>query len=313
MIAWPRAADDRWAGVRIAGYLAADLGFGMNQPFKYADIAQPVLELGAHRQWGGLSARAVRASAGRHYGGSLDDHRVIFYGSGSTPTECGCDGIRQQRLQTPGDYDVVPSGADGYWEDAAPVEMVSVRMTPAFVDQVAEGLGAQAGEVHVATRLGHRDPLVEHVLRAISIEVTSPAPAARLYVDSLAWALASRILQGAPKGPWRARLTLSNAQLRRLIDYVEANLEYDLTLAELAGVAGVSVPHLTTLFRRTLGQSAHRYVVDRRLHRARALLLAGERSIASVAQQTGFAHQSHLARWMKRELGVSPTDLLRAN
>jgi AraC family transcriptional regulator len=76
-------------------------------------------------------------------------------------------------------------------------------------------------------------------------------------------------------------------------------------------VAGVSVPHLTTLFRRTMGRSVHRYVVERRVQRARSLLLAGERSIAQVALQTGFAHQSHLARWMRRLLGVTPAELLR--
>ena len=63
--------------------------------------------------------------------------------------------------------------------------------------------------------------------------------------------------------------------------------------------------------RRTMGRSVHRYVVERRVQRARSLLLAGERSIAQVALATGFAHQSHLARWMKRLLGVTPAALLR--
>jgi AraC family transcriptional regulator len=60
-----------------------------------------------------------------------------------------------------------------------------------------------------------------------------------------------------------------------------------------------------------MGQSVHRYVVERRVQRARSLLLGGERSVAQVALQTGFSHQSHLARWMKRMLGVTPSEILR--
>jgi AraC family transcriptional regulator len=61
-----------------------------------------------------------------------------------------------------------------------------------------------------------------------------------------------------------------------------------------------------------MGQSVHSYVMERRVQRARSLLLARNRSIAEVALETGFAHQSHLARWMRRLLGVTPSEILRA-
>jgi AraC family transcriptional regulator len=61
-----------------------------------------------------------------------------------------------------------------------------------------------------------------------------------------------------------------------------------------------------------MGQSVHAYVMERRVERARALLLEHRMSISEVALETGFAHQSHLARWMRRLLGVSPSDVLKA-
>jgi len=283
----------------------------MTYPFKFTHVDRPLIEYGAYRQWGEVAARLVRASAGRHSGGSFADHRLIFYTAGPTQTECGCDGIVQRRLQIPADFDVVPAGYDGFWEDEAPTEMVSVRLDPAFVTRTADDLGAPDGVAEIAPRLGARDPLVEHIVRSLVAELEAPAPVGRLYADSLAVALASRLIQGFSMTRWRSRQTLSKPQLRRLVDYIESNLEAELTLAELATVTGVSVPHLTTLFRRTMGQSVHRYVVERRVQRARSLLLGGERSVAQVALQTGFAHQSHLARWMKRMLGVTPTEILR--
>lgn len=53
----------------------------------------------------------------------------------------------------------------------------------------------------------------------------------------------------------------------------------------------------------------HGYVIERRVARARELLLAGRHTIAQVAIETGFTHQSHLARCMRRVLGVSPSQL----
>jgi AraC family transcriptional regulator len=143
-------------------------------------------------------------------------------------------------------------------------------MSPELIHDTAEALGAPGGRVEIAPRLSARDPLVEHVVRALAAELAGPAPAPRLYADGLAVALASRLLQGFSMTPWRLRQTLSKPQLRRIVDYVEANLDAELTLPELACVAGVSVPHLTTLFRRTMGRSVHRYVVERRVQRARA-------------------------------------------
>jgi AraC family transcriptional regulator len=283
----------------------------MTYPFKFAHIDEPHLQYGEARQWGSMTARLVQASAGRHVGAMLPEHRLIFYTGGPTQAECACDGLVQRRLQTPGDFDLVPAGYEGSWEDSTPTEMISVRLSQDLMTATARELGAPGGRVELAPKLGARDPLVEHIVRALAAELDAPAPVGRLYADSLAMALATRLIQGFSMTRWRSRQTLSKPQVRRLVDYIEANLEAELTLAELAGVTGVSVPHLTTLFRRTMGQSVHRYVVERRVQRARALLLAGERSVAQVALQTGFAHQSHLARWMRRMLGVTPSEILR--
>jgi AraC family transcriptional regulator len=220
--------------------------------------------------------------------------------------------VRRNGLTTPGDFDFVPGGGMGFWEDDAAVDIVSIRLAPELVDTIAQALGAPGGGVELAPRLGARDPVVSHVAQALRAELQAPAHAGRLHADGLAAALAARLVQDFAVRPLAVRQTLSKPKLRRLIDYVEANLEADLSLAELAAVAGLSVPHLTALFRRTMGQSLHRYVVERRVIRARALLLDSRASIAETALSVGFAHQSHLSRWMRRLLGVTPSELVGA-
>lgn len=283
----------------------------MTYPFKFAGAPEPVLTYGATRQWDGFTVREAHAGAGRHDGVVMAEHRLAFYLCTPTQTDCGTDGVRQSRLSVHGDFDFVPAGCDGFWEDARPVDLVSIRLAPKLVDEVAEALGA-AGPVALSPRLCARDPLVSHIVAALQAELVAPEPAARLAIGGAATALATRLLQDFAVRPLGGRQTLSKPKLRRLVDYIEANLETDLALAELATVAGLSVPHLTVLFRRTMGQSLHRYVVERRVSRARERLLAGDASIAQVALDTGFAHQSHMARWMKRLLGATPAEVAGA-
>lgn len=284
----------------------------MTYPFKFATAGDPTLTFGRSRDWGPLGAREVHATPGRYPGTVSADHRVIFYLTPGVTTDCVCEGVGHRRIGAPGDFDLVPGGAAGFWEDHAACDMISVRLAPGFVADTAEALGAPADRARLAPRIGARDPLVEHVALALAAELAAPAAAGRIYADSLAVALATRLLNTTAGAGMGWRQTLSKPQLRRILDYVDANLDGELSLERLAEVAGISIPHLTTLFRRTMGQSAHAYVMERRVHRARQLLLDKRLPIAEAALEAGFAHQSHMARWMRRLLGVTPTEMLRA-
>jgi AraC family transcriptional regulator len=94
-----------------------------------------------------------------------------------------------------------------------------------------------------------------------------------------------------------------------VIEYIEAHLDQDLTLSELATVAGFSVSHFKPLFKHAVGVPVHRYVVERRVELARRLLVTGRLTMAEIAVEAGFAHQSHMARCMRRVLGLSPSQI----
>src|SRR5207253_2722114 len=118
------------------------------------------------------------------------------------------------------EFDFVPAGAIGFWEDEAPMEMIAVRLAPELLTETAEALALHAGPLQ--PRLGARDLLVEHIGRALDAELQAPAPAGRLYADSLTVALSTRLLQNfAPAAP--GRQLMSKAQIRRMVEYVEEN------------------------------------------------------------------------------------------
>jgi AraC-like DNA-binding protein len=92
-------------------------------------------------------------------------------------------------------------------------------------------------------------------------------------------------------------------------DLLDARLVPGVTLAEAAATLHAHPTHLVRAFRDAFGLPPHAYLTGRRVERARALLLAGERPAAAAAA-AGFYDQSHLTRYFKRYLGTAPATFI---
>ncbi len=264
------------------------------------------------RGWTGFEAAIVMTDAGLHIGAPQAVDRMGFHIGAPVRADCWCEGIARGGWQSREDFDLVPAGARGAWEDQTPADVLSVRFQPSLLLDAAEGLGLPSERAQLSPRLRARDPHVAHIIWALKAEIEAEDPAPTLYGESLGAALAARLL-GHHAGVDRPRVGgLTPRQLARVVELVEAEIQRDLTLAELAAAAGVSVSHFTAMFRRAMGQSAHRYLVERRVLRAQGLLARARMSVADVAQATGFSHSSHMARWMRRVSGITPSELVRA-
>jgi AraC family transcriptional regulator len=209
-----------------------------------------------------------------------------------------------------GDLDIFPAGSASVWEDEEASTSVYLRLPPALLRDAAQesGLGSESADLE--PRYQFRNTQIEHVAWALEAECRAGFPTGGLYIDSLGMALALQLLGGHHKQRAISR-GLSQRQLQRVTDYIDANLADDLSLMRLAEVAGFSVSHFRTLFRRSTRLPVHEYVIRRRVEHAHALLVRGNLPASQVAQEAGFAHQSHMARCMRRVLGVTPTAVVR--
>lgn len=129
------------------------------------------------------------------------------------------------------------------------------------------------------------------------------------------WALQALARLQRPGGESSQELStrwrLGLGTVKRLEDYILANLQAPITLSELAGVAGMSVRHFTRCFRETVGQTPARFVFETRLQTAKMLLRVGNASITDVAMTCGFSHSQHLSNSFRRFFGVTPTESRR--
>lgn len=80
----------------------------------------------------------------------------------------------------------------------------------------------------------------------------------------------------------------------------------DLTISALAGVANRSLHHFGDAFRQSTGTPPHRFVLMRRMDRAKILLLTTKMPIAQIALEVGFASQSHFGHMFRVTTGVTP-------
>jgi AraC family transcriptional regulator len=110
----------------------------------------------------------------------------------------------------------------------------------------------------------------------------------------------------APQGglaPW---------QLRRVVKYIEENLDKPIRNTELATVARLSPFHFNVAFRKSAGDSPHEYIIRRRMERAQGLMLSTEASLSDIAATCGLADQAHFTRLFRRVVGESPGAWRRA-
>ena len=168
-----------------------------------------------------------------------------------------------------------------------------------------------ADDVH-----GARGPFLHHLAsEAVGVLRREGALSAG-YVESVARLTSVHLRRRYLRGPVltreeRSHTTLTERATRQVLAHIHANLGTALPLDELAAAAGLSRFYFARALRLTVGETPHRYVMRRRVERARQLLLGDTRiSLAEAAFQTGFRSQSHFTRCFREMCGQTPGELL---
>jgi AraC family transcriptional regulator len=234
----------------------------------------------------------------------------------SVAVDCRRGGERHRGTTIHGDLEIIPPNLAGVWElksrDTALVIGIKVRV----LERVVEESGGDSSQLRIFNRFQARDPQIEHIGWALKAEMETGYLSGRAYTDALATGLAARIVRNhssSARAPRNMKAAIPGRKLRVVLGYIEDNLERDLGLEEIAAVAGLSVSHFKTLFRKSLGLPPHQYLIRRRVERAATQLRRGKMPIGQIALENGFCHQSHLALHTRRVLGATPRELRNAS
>ncbi|HLI97864.1 MAG TPA: AraC family transcriptional regulator, partial [Candidatus Baltobacteraceae bacterium] len=262
------------------------------------------------RSWRGFDAYVYDASDGYSFE-VFSHHSLSMHVGQPVLVTSACDGARVHRLQVPGDLKVVPAGYSRVWEIAAATSKLVVDLSPWFVREIADEMGIPGDRAVIAPQLHLTDKRIEYIGWALFEELESGDLLGRLYAESLGSALAVRLLRRSAPVALPRVTGLPKRRLQRVFDYVREHIAQDLSLHELAAVAGLSSSHFKLQFRESTGMPVHQYVISARVEHALNLLVRTSVPVADVALQAGFSNQSHLSRHLRRLHGVTPAALRR--
>src|ERR1700726_1587596 len=170
------------------------------------------------------------------------------------------------------------------------------------------------GEVELRPHRKFADSRLGALARVVHAEMVAGFPSGRLFLDSVEQAMAVVLVSGYAVRQRPVQLSrggLGPARLRRIKELVQARLEGDLSLDEMAQSVGLSTAHFARVFRKSTGETPHQFVLRQKLERAKTMLRAPVARVLDVAVACGFKTQQHFAQVFRDVCGVSPTQYRR--
>ena len=161
------------------------------------------------------------------------------------------------------------------------------------------------------TQLRIIDSKIEWLIKELTDAAEKNTPDERLYAHSLSYILAFQLARNQGERKTQAKKTggLSGKHLRDITDYIDANLGEKMSVSSLARQVGLSSHHFSHCFSESLGQSPHRYVLQRRITEATRLLKDSRLSVAEIAYELGFSSHAHFSQIYRKMTGVSPKEI----
>jgi AraC family transcriptional regulator len=194
------------------------------------------------------------------------------------------------------------------WSDLSGGRFIQILQTRETYDRLVSEL-VRGGTVSLEPQDAFTDPLIAQIATTIANEIEGGGFVDGILADALNTALAVQVtrrfadpsaLMPEPSNG------LSLERLNRVRDYIETHLDDRLTLTDLAGVACLSPYHFSRSFKEAVGIGPQRYVLRRRLERAKTLMRRTKQPLALIAQEVDFTDQSHLTSIFRRETGTTP-------
>ena len=237
------------------------------------------------------------------------EHFVHVVLHGSVKYEVLTRGKTLQFTANPGTTFVLPRGTIDEVRWMGQTHRIAAAIHPSlFVNALDET--ACDNDIELIEHWNLMDSHILAVMRAMATDLAEGSPAGRLYGETLANALAVYLLKRYTvrrRAPVAYRGGLPGYRLRRVLDYIGDNLSDDLSLSELASVAGMSAHYFAELFRKSTGHSPHRYVLLQRIEHAKQSLCERGNSVIEAALAAGFENPSHFARVFRKFVGTSPS------
>jgi len=259
--------------------------------------------------WPGVKIGHIRMVPGDATNEQLNKHHIYIPLAGSYEASMvTIGGRRVYSRRTVGQASIVPAGQQysANWTDE--LEDVAIHLDPDFVARQASEL-VQTDRLDLIAACEVADPLVHQIGRSLAAEADAGAPAGSIYAESLVNTLVAHLLRHYSSAGERFQYYLGGLpkhKLRRVTEFIDENLERDLTLAEIAEIAELSPFHFARSFKQATNSTPIQFLMQRRVDLARRLLVESEAPIVEIGLRAGFKNQSHFTTLFRKITAMTP-------
>jgi AraC family transcriptional regulator len=218
---------------------------------------------------------------------------------------------QKKRMVRPGMIHISPVGVSTYmeWGDAEP-EIIALAIDQTMVLRIADSAGINPA-THLPAVLGIRDPMIRQLAEACEKELNGAN--GRIFVESLITTLVTHIYRTYTSAgqPIIVKGGLTPKQISRVLAYVQDHLSENLAVDDLAAEVGLSGNHFTETFKRTLGVTPYKYILNQRIETAKDHLKQGKLAVAKIAEVIGFSSHTTFSSHFRKIVGVTPAQFRR--
>ena len=200
---------------------------------------------------------------------------------------------------------ILPHRHEGKWTGLMNAAYVQLSISDVAL------MAASDREVELRMYRKFADLRLRGLVTVVHAEMAAGFPNGRLFLDSVEQAIAVALINGHAVGHRSVQMHrggLGSARLRRIKELVDANMDDDLSLDEMAQSVELSTAHFARMFRESTGETPHQFVRRQRVERAKAILRTPDTRVLDVAVACGFKTQQHFAQVFRDVCGVSPTE-----
>ena len=237
------------------------------------------------------------------------DHFLQVALSRAVKYEVRTKGRNLRFTSSPGTIFLLPRGTVDEVNWAGPTHRIAVAIHTSLLTNALDETSHET-EIELTEHWDLIDRHISALLMEMTADLEDGSPAGTIYGESLANTLAvylvkryavRRVTPAVFKGG------LPGYRLKRVLDYIADSLEGNISLSQLAAIAGMSPHYFSELFKQSTGHAPHNYVLVQRIERAKQKLRDPRRSIIDAGLDAGFQNSSHFARMFRKLVGTTPS------
>ena len=240
---------------------------------------------------------------------SAKQHAVVIRLKNEGNTERKLDGVLQKENNQIGDIVIVPAHVEHWASFKQDAEIVILSLAPKTLATIAyDELDPE--RVELTPQFARADHTIEQIGRALLSELQSDYYGCQLYAESFANAMFTHLIHKYSTHQQQIKNYkdgLSRYRLKKALCFIHAHLDSNLKLSDVAKEIDMSQYNFCRLFKKSTGVTPYQYVIQQRVEKAKRLLKEDlELSIADIALECGFTHQSHLNKYFRQSTKMTP-------